>query len=99
MAVARESFDIVLMDIQMPEMDGFEATAAIRNHPNPFISCIPIVALTAHAVNGYEERCLSSGMNGFVTKPVDKDKLRTAMECALSRSVPHSVAEMVGVAE
>ena len=66
----RNPFDVVLMDVQMPEMDGFEATAAIRLKEKEHGSHIPIIAMTAHAMKGDRERCLSSDMDGYVTKPI-----------------------------
>ncbi len=74
--LGKQDFDAVLMDIEMPEMDGIEATEAIRNNHglvrNPKI---PIIALTAHALNDYEERCYKAGMDSYLTKPIDIDKL------------------------
>jgi PAS domain S-box-containing protein len=67
-----EHFDLVLMDVQMPEMDGFEATRKIRLTPGPNQS-IPIIALTAHAMAGDEERCLASGMDGYLPKPLEPE--------------------------
>ena len=66
----REHFDLVLMDIQMPELDGLEATRMIRLSPGPN-QRIPIIALTAHAMAGDEQRCLSAGMDGYLPKPLD----------------------------
>ena len=68
-ALERESFDLILMDCHMPKLDGWEATRRIRNMPEYHIEP-PIVALTANAMEGNRERCLESGMNGFLTKPV-----------------------------
>jgi two-component system, sensor histidine kinase and response regulator len=68
--VQRRAFDLILMDVQMPEMDGFEATAAIRDIEKRTGVHIPIVAMTAHAMNGDEERCLEAGMDGYIAKPV-----------------------------
>jgi len=70
-------FDLILMDIQMPGMDGFEATAAIREAG---FHHLPIVAMTAHAVKGYREKCISAGMNDYVTKPIKRDELISAIE-------------------
>jgi CheY-like chemotaxis protein len=68
--VAEQQFDLILMDIQMPEMDGFAATAAIRSlAPNPMAN-VPIVAMTAHAMNGARERCLEAGMDDYIAKPI-----------------------------
>ncbi len=69
-ALKRESFDLVLMDVQMPEMDGFEATAAIRESERSSGKHTPIVALTAHAMKGDQERCLAAGMDAYVSKPL-----------------------------
>src|ERR1035438_525869 len=64
-----ESFDVVLMDVQMPAMDGVEATTAIRVKENGTGRHIPIIAMTAHAMKGDEERCLQAGMDSYVPKP------------------------------
>ncbi|HET7296351.1 MAG TPA: response regulator [Gemmatimonadales bacterium] len=72
-AVRRGAYDVVLMDIQMPEMDGFAATAAIRALPDR--KDLPIIALTAHALSGERERCLARGMTGYLTKPFRSHEL------------------------
>jgi two-component system, sensor histidine kinase and response regulator len=69
-ALERETFDVVLMDVQMPEMSGFEATAAIRAREQQTGGHLPVVALTAHAMKGDRERCLEAGMDAYVAKPV-----------------------------
>ncbi len=81
--VSRGSFDLVLMDMQMPEMDGLAAARAIRAMPEPWGS-VPIVAVTANALADDRERCLAAGMNGFVTKPVEPGQLMTAIRVALA---------------
>ena len=89
-AVFAERFDVVLMDVQMPEMNGFEATAAIRAREAAG-SRIPIVAMTAHAMAGDRERCLAAGMDGYVTKPVHRETLVAEVE-RLARPRQQSVA-------
>ncbi|MBI2677633.1 MAG: response regulator [Candidatus Koribacter versatilis] len=76
---AREPFDLVLMDIQMPVMDGFEATKAIRRAEKATGKHVPIVALTAHAMKGDEERCLAAGMDRYLSKPVQAKELHAAI--------------------
>ena len=68
-------FNIVLMDVQMPEMDGFEATAAIRAHEREGGAHVPIIAMTAHAMKGDQERCVAAGMDGYVSKPISPQRL------------------------
>ncbi|HWN43063.1 MAG TPA: response regulator [Thermoanaerobaculia bacterium] len=79
-ALEREAFDVVLMDIQMPEMDGFQATAAIRAREASSGGHIPILAMTAHALQGDRERCLAAGMDGYVAKPIHFDELIELVE-------------------
>ena len=83
-AFEKEPFDLILMDIELPDMDGFEATAAIRAAGKSAGRRIPIVAMTAHAVAGYREKCLAAGMDGYVTKPISTAQLFTAIEAALA---------------
>jgi CheY-like chemotaxis protein len=79
-ALEKQPFDIVLMDVQMPEMDGFEATQLIREKEKVSGAHLAIIALTAHAMKGDEERCLTSGMDGYVTKPIKLEELFSVME-------------------
>jgi two-component system, sensor histidine kinase and response regulator len=79
-AFERTSFDLVLMDVQMPEMDGLEATAAIRARERVIGGHVRIVAMTARAMNGDRERCLSSGMDGYLSKPINREMLTATVE-------------------
>jgi len=74
-AIEKESFDLVLMDVQMPEMDGFEATAALRQTEHASGAHLPVIALTAHAMKGDRERCLAAGMDGYLAKPINPEEL------------------------
>jgi len=76
-AVHESQFDALLMDIQMPVMDGYEATRQIRKDAK--LKDIPIIAMTAHAMKGDEEKCLKAGMNGYISKPVSQDMLFSAL--------------------
>ncbi len=79
-ALNRQAFDLVLMDVQMPEMDGFETTAAIREREQTTGNHLPIFAMTAHAMKGDRERCLDAGMDGYLTKPIQARLLYEAVE-------------------
>jgi CheY-like chemotaxis protein len=82
----KERFDVVLMDIQMPGMDGFEATAAIRENEQLTGEHIPIIAMTAHALKGDQERCIAGGMDAYITKPIRTAELYAAIEKFVSAS-------------
>ncbi len=86
-ALQRETFDLVLMDIQMPEMDGVQTTQEIRKLAGP-VGDIPIIALTANAMTGHREEYLVAGMNDYVTKPIDPKKLWHAIARAKSLADP-----------
>jgi PAS domain S-box-containing protein len=78
-------FDLILMDLQMPELNGFEATAAIREKERDTGKHIPIIALTAHALKGDRERCIEAGMDDYVSKPIESQMLFDAVEAALGQ--------------
>ncbi|MCS7269753.1 MAG: response regulator [Gemmataceae bacterium] len=84
----QDRFDVILMDVQMPEMDGFEATRCIRHAEKNRACRIPIIAMTAHAMKGDRERCLAAGMDDYVAKPVRREELEAALHRVLS---PRSV--------
>ena len=79
-------FDLILMDVLMPNMDGLKATQAIREHERRTNGHVPIVAMTAQAMKGDEETCLAAGMDGYLSKPIRKDRLRETIERAIAGS-------------
>jgi signal transduction histidine kinase/CheY-like chemotaxis protein len=79
-SVGRERFDLILMDVQMPEMDGLEATARIREREKGTGRRVPIIAMTAHAMKGDRERCLEAGMDGYLAKPIRASDLVRVLE-------------------
>ncbi len=87
----RESFDLVLMDVQMPKLDGFDTTIAIREREKVTGNHLPIVALTAHAMKGDAERCLAAGMDAYLTKPLEMVQLRGVL-ASIGKSRPSSKA-------
>jgi PAS domain S-box-containing protein len=78
--IARSTFDVVLMDVQMPEVDGFEATARIRSMESATSRRLPVIAVTAHAMESDRQRCLDAGMDDYVSKPIDPEKLEEAIQ-------------------
>ena len=87
-AARSATFDLVLMDIQMPEMGGLEATAAIRDYETRTGAHVPIVAMTAHAMPGDRERALAAGMDGYIAKPLRPDELLVAIAAATKQDMP-----------
>lgn len=73
--LSEQAYDLVLMDLQMPEMDGYQATKYIRKELTGVVSDIPIIAITAHALSGESEKCISIGMNDYISKPFDQQEL------------------------
>ena len=84
------AFDLILMDVQMPEMDGFEATAAIRTREKDTGAHIPIVAMTARAVSGDREKCITTGMDDYVSKPINLADLSAAIGRAMNSRLASS---------
>jgi CheY-like chemotaxis protein len=84
----RENFDLILMDIQMPEIDGYEATRAIREREQTTGGHVPIIAMTAHAMKSDQERCLAAGMDGYLAKPVHLKELLEAVAKFSPQTLP-----------
>jgi CheY-like chemotaxis protein len=78
--LAQGVFDLVLMDLQMPELGGLEATAVIREQEERTGARVPIYALTAHAMKGDRERCLAAGMDGYLSKPIQPHELHKLLD-------------------
>ncbi|HMD33027.1 MAG TPA: response regulator, partial [Candidatus Acidoferrales bacterium] len=91
-AVSRESFDAILMDVQMPGMDGIETTKAIRSRERPGAHRIPIVAFTAHAMKEDRDRCMAAGMDAYLAKPVETSAMLEALENAVAASREHAAS-------
>jgi len=79
-ALEAAGVDLVIMDVQMPEMDGFEAAAHIRKVEEATLQHVPILAMTAHAMKGDKEKCMAAGMDGYLSKPIRPDDLHRAIE-------------------
>jgi signal transduction histidine kinase/AmiR/NasT family two-component response regulator len=96
-ALAAEQFDIVLMDVQMPQMDGFQATAAIREKEKTTGDHIPIVAMTGYAMKDDRQRCLDAGMDGYICKPIRSQELFDIVEsfAANTGNVKHDLAPLL----
>ncbi len=75
-AVKSQAFDIVFMDIEMPDMDGLQATSLIRHYEKNAGTRVPIVAMSAHAMMGFQERCQQAGMDGYVSKPIVPEEIK-----------------------
>ncbi len=86
--VKKETFDCILMDVQMPEMDGIESTQHIRKIPDPVKASIPIIALTANALKGDSEKYLAAGMNDYLAKPFDEESLFLVISRTLAKYAP-----------
>jgi PAS domain S-box-containing protein len=88
--VLADEFDLVLMDVQMPHIDGLEATRVIRSHERTSGKHIPIIAMTAHAMKGDRERCLAAGMDNYVSKPIRAAKLFETLAATMDPTIPDS---------
>jgi|GEM_PF-1533626 len=94
--VRENSFDAVLMDIQMPEMDGIEATRVIRNTLGMGAETLPIIAMTAHVMQGDRDRCLEAGMNDFISKPIERQKMFSVLSKYVKKAeIDNSLPDVV----
>jgi len=87
----QQTFDVVLMDVEMPEMDGLQATIRLREMEQGRARPTPVVAMTAHALKGFHERCEAAGMNAYISKPVNANELFQTVE-AIAESLPVATA-------
>jgi PAS domain S-box-containing protein len=97
-ALQRQPFDVVLMDVQMPDMDGLEAAAAIRRDEHKTGTHVPIIAMTAYAMKGDRERCLAAGMDGYISKPIRASELFGRVEGAARSAAPPPRAPLLPAA-
>jgi CheY-like chemotaxis protein len=98
-AFEKNRFDVVLMDIQMPEMDGFEATAAIRAKEKLTRRHVPIIAMTAHALIGDQERCISAGMDAYISKPIRTSEMFATIESLLANKTPIPAGDQANIVD
>jgi CheY-like chemotaxis protein/HPt (histidine-containing phosphotransfer) domain-containing protein len=93
-ALERERFDLVLMDMEMPDIDGLETTALIRERERSTGGHVPVIAMTAHALEGIQERCLRGGMDGYLAKPIRDEALRDMIRSVTpAQTKPEPAAE------
>ena len=81
------TYDMILMDIQMPQMDGYKATRVIRRLPDKDKACIPIIAMTANAFEEDKRKAIAAGMNGHIAKPIQVDKLLSTLKTILTENI------------
>jgi two-component system, sensor histidine kinase len=99
-ALEEQSFDLILMDIQMPEMDGLEATRILREHEKAGKKNVPIIALTAHAMKGDRDKCLAVGMHGYISKPIEPEEFFRVIHQVMSEEIgkhPGPASELLPV--
>jgi two-component system sensor histidine kinase/response regulator len=97
--LAAEPFDLILMDVLMPEMDGLEATQAIRAEERTSGKHLPILAMTAHAMKGDRQRCLDAGMDGYVSKPINFEELLSAIDDVVPDALPAADSAAINLAD
>jgi len=95
-AYDEREYDLILMDVQMPEMGGFEATRRIRKREAETGRHVPIIAMTAHAMTGDRENCIEAGMDDYVAKPIEPETLKRAVEKWASKQVPRTESDILG---
>ena len=93
--LATQPFDLVLMDVQMPEMDGLTAVGKIRESEQSTSFHLPVIAMTAHAMKGDRERCIAAGMDGYVSKPISGQVLEEAIASAMGEGDEAAVSQLL----